>query len=212
MKKTTMFVFAIALCSFGLRAQDLKSTKADPSSIRFEEPMQVGPDVLTKIFSNLGSATAAYDASGYYVAGPLSALGSSQSVGLPFKPAKSSHATQLRAAISWNSLGANQVRLSLYSDASGVPGTLLAGPVTKTNLPVFGTCCTVLMATIPSTALTAHTQYWIVADTVTTGTGDDSEDVWDAAPAIIIGADVNAGGWFSFPANVPAGAVYGSIP
>ena len=31
-------------------------------------------------------------------------------------------------------------------DAGGVPGTLLAGPVTVTDLPDYGTCCTLAIA------------------------------------------------------------------
>jgi hypothetical protein len=212
MKKTMLFVISLTLCGASLFAEEAKVAPPNPGGTRFVGVGEAVPDTLVKIFSNLGPSTAAYDATGYYVAGPLSVLGSSQSVGLPFKPAKASHAEQIRAGISWNSAGANQVNLSLYSDASGVPGTLLAGPVTVTSLPTFGTCCKLAIANIPSTALTAGTQYWIVADTPTSGTGSDFEGVWDAAPKIIIGADVNAGGWFSFPANVPAGAVYGTIP
>jgi len=211
MKKTTMLVITIALSGASLLAQQAKLAPPVPAVTRFEAPMQAAPDTLVKIFSNLGPASAAYVASGYYVAGPVSALGQSQFMGLPFTPAKNSTAQQLRAAISWNATGANRVRLSLYSDAGGVPGTLLAGPVTKANLPAFGTCCTIVTATIPATALTAGTQYWIVADTVATGTGSDSEDVWNSAPQWIA-ADVAGGGWFNFVDNNPAGAVYGTIP
>lgn len=209
MKTTTICFIALTLCAASLHAQ--KSTAAPWT--HFTEANAQSPDALVKIFSNLGPSTMAYIANGYYVAGPLSALGSSQFIALPFKPAMASHAMQLRAAVAWNSLGANQVNLSLYNDASGVPGTKIAGPVTVKSLPTFGTCCKVAAGTITSTALTAATQYWIVADTPATGTGSDSEDVWNAVNQLNIAGNVAAGGWFAFAANlIPAGAVYGSIP
>jgi hypothetical protein len=211
MKKATMFVFAIALCGSSLSAQELKSAHSNWQL--FVGPAEEAPAALMKIFSNLGPAETTYTETGYYVAGPASALGESQFIGLPFTPADASHATELEAAISWNSLGANQVNLSLYSDNSGVPGTLLAGPKTVKNLPVFGTCCTLAKAAIPSTALTAGTQYWIVASTPATGTGDDSEDVWNAVYQVSIAGDIAGAGYAAFPANnTPAGAVYGTIP
>jgi len=38
------------------------------------------------------------------------------------------------------------VNFSLYSDANGVLGTLLAGPITVTNLPRTFTCCALAVA------------------------------------------------------------------
>jgi hypothetical protein len=135
---------------------------------------------------------------------------------MPFKPKANSHASQLRAAIQYNGSGANQVNLSLYSDVSGAPGVLLAGPVTAKNMPTYYTCCKTAIVNIPSVALTAGVQYWVVADTPATGTGSDFDGVWDFVPAskILVGAAEAGGAWFSFAAglNEPAGAVYGTTP
>jgi len=213
MKTTTICIVAITLCSANLFAQ--KTAQAPREAIIFTGATQEAPDAEVKIFSNLGSSTAAYFNQGYLVLGPSNTLGDpSQSIGLPFKPAKASHAQTLEAGIQWYSSGANQVRLSLYSDASGVPGTKLAGPITVKNLATFPACCAVAKATIPSTALTAGTQYWIVADTVATGTGDDFAGVWNAAGnQTQIASDLGGAGYTAFPpSNIPAGAVYGTIP
>jgi len=213
MKKIAMFVFAIMLCTASLYAQKPKTIDY---AGRIGAPTVDEPAVLTKIFSNLGPATAAYAGSAWLLTGPLSASGGSQFIAMPFTPKQNAHVSQVRAAVQYNASGANQVNLSLYSDASGAPGTLLAGPVTVKNLPTFYTCCKTANASFPAVAVTAGTQYWIVADTPTTGTGSDLEGVWCFVPPtkILVGADENSGGWFNFASgsNEPAGAAYGSIP
>ena len=174
------------------------------------------PAALQKIFSNLGPATSAYSNGGWNLDGPTSLAGSSQFMAMPFKPKANAHVSQIRAAVQYSGSGANQVNLSLYSDVSGAPGVLLAGPVTVKNLPTFFTCCELATANIPSTAVTAGTQYWVVADTPSTGTGSDFYGVWAfVSPSkSLVGADLGGGGWFSFGAAIqePAGAVYGTIP
>ncbi|HUD98958.1 MAG TPA: hypothetical protein VMR62_05250 [Bryobacteraceae bacterium] len=216
MKRNVMFVLTAALSSAVLFAQAPKSTRWNGSGNTFEGPAQEVPAALQKIFSNLGaSTTAAYTGAGFYVSGPASALGGQQFVGLPFKPTADAHVTQLRAAIQYDGNGANRVRLSLYSDNSGVPGTLMAGPVTVKNLPDFYACCKLAMATIPSTAVTKGVQYWVVADTPATGPGDDFLGVWAWIPPSKQNVGINDGSsWGAFPADIEesAGAVYGSIP
>src|SRR5450755_1283125 len=115
---------------------------------------------------------------------------------MPFKPKANAHVSQIRAAVQYSGSGVNQVNLSLYSDVSGAPGVLLAGPVTVKNLPTFFTCCELATANIPSTAVTAGTQYWVVADTPSTGTGSDFYGVWAFVPPSksLVGADLG-GGW-----------------
>ena len=218
--KTATCIIAITLSGASLFAQ--RSITIPQYATIFEAPAE-RPDALVKIFSNLGPSTNAYLPGGYYVLGPNNSLqpGTNQFLGLPFKPAQSSHAQALQAAVSWcstacsgiTSAGANQVNLSLYADnGSGLPGTLLAGPVTVKNLPTFGTCCTIAKASIPSTALTAGTQYWIVADTPASGTGSNSVDVWNSIPQLLGGVNVG-GSWFQNQNNLmPAGGVFGTIP
>jgi len=93
---------------------------------------------------------------------------------------------------------------------------LLAGPVTVKNLPTWYTCCKLATANIPSTAVTAGTQYWVVADTPATGTGSDLNGAWAFVPPSKSREATNydSFGWYPSlaPIQEPAGAVYGSIP
>jgi hypothetical protein len=177
------------------------------------------PAGLVAIYSNLGPTTNAYnDSFGELVAGPASVSALSFAYALPFTPKSNAHVRELRAALSYiDTGGATQVNLSIYSDASGVPGTILAGPVTLTNLPEFGTCCTLPLAVLPTPlAVTAGTQYWIVADTPSTGTGDDFYGVWEFIyPKPFVQAS-NVGGFlwsqtFGGMEDAAAG-VFGTVP
>ena len=127
-----------------------------------------------------------------------------------------SHVLQVQVAIQYFGSGANQVNLSIYADSGGVPGTLLAGPVTVTNLPSAGTCCLLAVATFSPLAITGGTQYWVVADTPLSGTGSDFSGGWAAVIKPDLPMATNCGscsGWFSFNANgLAAGAVVGTIP
>jgi hypothetical protein len=215
MKQTTLFVFAIALCSASLRAQEPKITRWSGTSSSAVVPAQEPPASLQKIFSDLGSPTDAYASGGYTLSGPTSADGITQFIGLPFTPTADAHVYLVGAAVQYAGSGANQVNLSLYSDANGIPGTLLARPVTVTNLPTFGTCCTLAEAAFTAgVAVTAGTQYWVVANTPTSGTGSDFEGVWAFVPKSYLVAGDEGSGWTSVIVfvQVPAGAVYGTIP
>jgi len=213
MKKTAMFIFAIALCSSSVRAQQPEIVQWN-AGFPFDGVAEDVPATMQKIFSNLGPAAAAYVGSAWLVKGPnTTAGGNEEFIALPFKSAKAAHVEQIRAAVQWES-GAKQVRLSLYSDSSGHPGTLLAGPVTVKNLQTFYTCCKLATANLTTGfAITAGTQYWIVADTPSSGTGSDFSGAWSFVPSKIkVGADTGTG-WYWFQGDEePAGAVYGTIP
>jgi hypothetical protein len=214
MKKTTMFVFAIALFSASLRAQE-PTTQWNGDGITFVGPAQDAPAHLQKIFSNLGPPTSAYVGSGFTLSGPLSALGYKTFMAIAFSSAANAHVREVRAAVQYSGSGANQVNLSLYSDNGGVPGTLMAGPVTVTNLPSFFTCCTLAVAKFPAVPITAGVRYWVVADTPLTGAGSDFEGVWALVPPLKSLVSVDGFfGWYSSPASIqePAGSVYGTIP
>ncbi len=211
MKKTTTFVFAAALSCASLLAQTPEIIKYS-GGFQFEAPAQEEPATVTKIFSNLGPAKSAFIENGFLLAGPLSVF-----IAMPFTPKADSHISQVRAAVQYDGNGANQVDLSLYSDASGVPGALLAGPVTVKNLPNWYTCCKLAIANFTSAvAVAAGTQYWVVADTPATGTGSDFYGVWAFVPPPVTtsyGVEQN-GSWYSSPASFTdqAGAVYGTTP
>ncbi len=217
MKKTFLFFSLLALCHLPLLAQTghgprtIHSTEKSAIHIPSAEP-QKG---LKKIYSNLGSKTAAYnDTEGPIISGPNSGSGFTEFVAIPFTPKANSTVEQVQVAVQYLS-GANQVNVSIYGDANGAPGTLLAGPVTATNLPTFGTCCTLGVANFSPLAVTGGTQYWLTADTPSTGTGSDFYGVWDWVGKPLYPQARNKGsGWTSLEGSPAesAGEVLGSIP
>ena len=217
MKKRLLFVCLLVLWSLTLLAQTRKSPRTAHTTEK--SAIHVPPDDvplgLIKIFSNLGkSNTDLYlDHHGWLVLGPNSVDKPREFIGMRFTPKFNSTVYQVRVAVQYFGSGANRVNLSVYGDSNGTPGTLLTGPVTVTNLPVFGTCCTLAVANFNPVAVTAGTQYWVVADTPLTGAGSDSTDAWDfVVPAIPQGFN-NGSGWYSLNVNEPvAGEVKGTIP
>jgi hypothetical protein len=215
-----MFVCLLLLCNLTLLAQ----TAADPRFVRIagksaiHVPPQDVPAGLKKIYSNLSaSKTDLYnDLGGWRIAGPSGSV--SYFIAMPFTPKFDSHVSQARVAVQYFFLGANQVNLSIYGDSGGVPGTLLAGPVTVTNLPDSGTCCTLAVADFTPVAATGGTQYWVVADTPPTGEGSDFNGVWAtvATPVIPLAGYSNFDNddvWIALNGDKrPAGEVLGTIP
>jgi hypothetical protein len=209
-----------ALCAIPMSAQ---ATKRSPKTVHFTEKSKIhepaqAPPALATIFSNLGPATDTYnDTFAEIVAGPASSTGASFSFALPFSPKTNAHVREVRAALQWGGTGTNQVNLSLYSDVGGLPGTILAGPGTITNLPTWVTCCTLAVWKLTSDLpVTAGTRYWIVADTPTSGTGSDFFGVWNVIfPTPFLQAS-NVGGFQWSPIyggeQDAAAAVYGTVP
>jgi len=213
-KKALLLACLLTLCNLTLSAQTRRPPRIvhTPEKSSIHVPPQEAPAGLKMIYSNLGSKTDLYnDLSSWYVAGP-GQNGYSEFEAIPFTPKSNSHVSRVEAAIHYFS-GANQINLSLYGDANGVPGTLLAGPVTVTNLPAPGTCCTLAVADFTPVAVTAGTQYWIVADTPLTGTGSDFTGGWSFVHKIVPFASGGNFGWFANSANaLPAGAALGTTP
>jgi hypothetical protein len=110
--------------------------------------------------------------------------------------------------------GANQVNISVFGDSGGVPGTPLAGPVTVTNLPDFGACCTLAIANFTPLAVTGGTQYWVVASAPVSGQGSDFVGVWNwVFKEIIFGGTNGVNGWYAINVDsLPAGRVLGTVP
>lgn len=220
MKKTLLLLCLMALSNAMLfaQAQHNARTSSTTEKSAIHVPSQDEPETLAKIFSNLGkSKTDLYlDTVGWTVNGP-NAMGftSYQWFGLPFTPKSNSHVSQVQAAVEWVA-GDNQVNLSLYTDAGGIPGTLIAGPVTVSNLGTFGTCCKLAVANFSPTAVTAGTKYWIVADTPTSGAGSNSWDAWAFIPTLYPQSffNNNNGKWLPVDGDAAdaAAAVYGTIP
>jgi hypothetical protein len=214
------FVSIVALCGSALVAQSRPSgprTVHAPEKSKIHVPAQSSAG-LSIIFSNVGPPTNAFnDTFGAFLAGPASGSGFAFWYALPFTPKVDAHALQIRAAIEYIGSGANQINLNIYSDSGGAPGTLLAGPVTVTNLPLSGTCCILATANLSSPlAVTAGTQYWIVADTPMSGVGADFEGEWDFIfpKPFLQGSNFDGTGWQAFYGGYenPAAAVLGTTP
>jgi hypothetical protein len=176
------------------------------------KPAQKTPATQKIIFSNIGPTTTnAYnDTTGYYILGPSNSVGlSEQWIGVPFTPRSSAHVTNLYVAVGSIS-GTNLVNVGLYSDSGGTVGSLLAS-APASAIPFFGTCCQVVGVSIPSTAVTGGTQYWIVVTSDDTN-APDFTGVFEASNLANIAGDVGLGGWFSFSTNTPAAAAKGTIP
>jgi hypothetical protein len=215
-KKTLLIVFLSTLCNLTLFAQNAEGPRvkhfAEKSVVYVAR--QEAPAGLKVIYTNLGSKTDIYNASwGWEISGPNSGI-TSEFIGLPFTPKSNAQVSEVRAALQYSS-GANQVDLSLYSDTNGAPGTLLAGPVTVTNLPGPNACCTLMVADFPPLSVDAGTRYWIVGDTPLTGTGSDFSGGWQWVSKDIGQWATNYGdtGWSQFPDDgLPAGEVLGTVP
>lgn len=217
MKKALMLVWLFALCNLTLLAQIGQNPRVvhtkEKSAIHV--PPQEASEGLKRIYSNLGKSKTElyYDSVGWSISGPNSEDSVTSFIGIPFTPKSDSHVSQVRVAVQYGGRGANQVDLSIYGDAGGVPGVLLAGPVTVTNLPDFGTCCTLAVANFSAVAVTGGARYWIVANTPLTGTGSDFVGAWDYVPPTIPQGFYNGSAWIGIDGLSEAvGEVLGSIP
>jgi hypothetical protein len=215
LKYAVCAAFVLVLVCGTVSAQSpLKSVHTAPSLVK--ENVPAPPPVLKKIFSNLGpTPTDNYnDAGGYYVLGSANTVGDpEQWIALPFTPTAASHVQAISVAIGVLTAGTPAgYTLGLYSDNAGVVGTLL-GSAAANATANYNTCCT--LSTIhfagAGIALTAHTQYWVVA-TANDVSNSAFTAVWDASNDYNIGGAESAGAWFTFSANDPAGEVLGSIP
>jgi len=113
---------------------------------------------------------------GATISGPQSFLGSENWAAVPFTPTANYTVKELRASVGWGQNGTNGVTLGLYSDASGLPGTVLFAR-NVTNLGTFGLCCTLAEAKDSTgVAITSGTQYWVVASTSSSTT--TTFDAW----------------------------------
>jgi hypothetical protein len=156
------------------------------------------------IFDSIGAG--GYNCcSGWTISGPTSPIGEQIWTAIQITPTKNGAVKQIVAGIGFVT-GTNSAELAVYSDASGVPGTMLwSGDVS--DLPNFGsTSTTTVMSKVkPKVAFTANTPYWVAVQT-----DANSASTWDAwnesettnAPL----AQNDGAGWTNFGSNA-AGAV-----
>jgi len=218
--RTLACLATLALASGALQAQMVEVQRPLLAHTSHSGPVTPShqPPALKSIFTNLGpTASNNYnDTTGYYVLGLDNTVGDpEQWIALPFTPKANAHVTNLQVAVglcttdcSGGSTGV--IVVGLYSDNAGTVGTLLAS-ATSTRIPVFGTCCTLVSVTIPSTAVTAGTQYWIGVTTNDTKSPQTTA-VWQSSNNANTAGDVGQAGWATFSNNWPAGAANGTIP
>jgi hypothetical protein len=133
---------------------------------------------------------------GWTISGPTSLIGQQIWIGAAFTPKQSVMVIEVDAALGYVT-GTMGMTLNLYTDAGGVPGTLLASFKAK-KLPSFGACCDLIRAFDGTgVPVTAGTQYWITAET--TAASADEWGVWNLndVDQVDIGTNaVNSGsGW-----------------
>jgi len=110
--------------------------------------------------------------------------GAFSSQGMAFTPSSNTLLTQIDVAVFWES-GTNSVILTLDSDNSGIPGTVIDS-WTLNNLPSFGFCCTAETVTALSPiSLTAGDRYWLV---IAPGASDTHAD-WTNTNTLGLSAD-----------------------
>jgi hypothetical protein len=207
-KRALSCLFALAMASGMLLAQDGPKV-AHTTHHGSITPGKAVPAAAV-IFTNMGpTLTNLYnDTTGYYVLGSANSLGlGEQWIALPFIPRSNAHVTSLSVAVGSIS-GTNAVIVGIYSDNFGSVGTLIAQGESK-NIPVFGTCCGLVSVSIPSTALTAGAQYWVVASADDTN-APDFTGVFESSNAENIAYNPSQLGWNTFSANVPAVLVRGT--
>jgi hypothetical protein len=123
---------------------------------------------LVKIFDNIGTA---YPKGTYWCCEGATIFGPTAISGAPeyweaaaFTPKADHTVTKIEVAVGWVE-GNNGVVLTINDDSGGVPGKVIKS-FALSNLPSFGSCCTVKTASISTgIPVKAKTQYWIVLKT-----------------------------------------------
>lgn len=204
-KKSVWAVCSVALlaAAFALPAsaqdvQDRGPIVAHATSMHAVNGVEPNVPPAPPIFSNLGTYNAntcpgteyvgcAWEPTGYYVAGPTSAIATTQNIAEPFTPRVA--ATMHHVEIPVQTAGGTTVSFtaSVQTDAAGVPsgvyGALPTHRHVVAGVSTFWTCCGTGVGggvVVPLTlALNAGTQYWIVAD-CNAAADTATLDVWDA--------------------------------
>ncbi len=154
------------------------------------------PGLIT-IYSNLGTGTNVYNgAAGTGVLGKnVPNQPYPEWLANGFTPTANHTVTEIQVGVTWVE-GGNSVILSLNEDNGGKPGKTLY--ITQfTNLPTFGTCCTLQTATLTTgVPVTQGTQYWVVLRTSPTNQG--TWNVWNNNFKDVQGPFSNSlgNGWF----------------
>ncbi len=197
----------------GTRTETLSPGTADLPELT--SPAVEGRDGKVTVFTNLDRNLPYGAGSGYLLSGNKAQFAPEIWLALPFKAKANLHAKTLAAAIAYTS-GTKKVNLGLYSDDAGLPGTLLPdGQGSTTDIPTSGQCCELARVTLPGpgVALTAGTQYWLVAspDNIE---APDFKGIWQVSSLAVSAYEqpeqlIN---WTSFSAGWMAAEIRGTNP
>lgn len=155
----------------GLRSVFVKPVTRIPS------PEQPDPAGLVTIYSNLGKGDNVYNANaGSGILGPDTGQPWPESVACAFIPTADHTVTEIRVGTTY-STGTNAIVVSLNPDNGGKPGkTIHAWKFT--NLPSFGSCCTLQTGRLSKgVQVKKGKQYWVVVRPTTAGT--DTWAIWN---------------------------------
>jgi hypothetical protein len=170
LKTAGLFAFAVGcLTSVSVTAQVVKtkingganlSTTGTPQT-KTEEALPAG---ATVIYSNFGTGSSVYDAATGWTEAGEEANDYPLAEAMSFTPDTSYVLVRIDAGLTWVT-GTNGVKLELAEDNAGVPGPVIF-TASFTNLPVFGTCCTVQTVTLAPTKtdyieLKGGKTYWL---------------------------------------------------
>jgi hypothetical protein len=164
---------------------------------------------LVTIYRNLGPAGSEYDCCvGWTVAGATSPVGANIFSAMAFTPNANYTVARIDLAAGYVT-GSNGVVVTLNDDQGGVPGNIIH-TWRLTNIPTFGSCCTLeSVQGAPQAVITGGVQYWVVERALL-------RDTWDAWNYNDTGATGTAaqkynGTWTAFPGSTNgAFAVYGT--
>ena len=217
-KKMFLLAALLTVFSLGLFGQTIEHRRLHHQETHAIHVLsQAKPEGMKTIYSNLGTQQDyLYNyIDTWLVCGPGSIVGLADFIAMPFTPQANSHVSEVRVAVLYDGVGADQVNLSIYGDRNGHPGRRLVGPVTVKNLPKAISCCGLAVADFESTPVNGGSQYWVVADTPRSGPGSDFLGEWagEVSPVLMLAANVAETGWVAFNGNgLPAGEVLGTVP
>jgi hypothetical protein len=130
------------------------------------------------IYSDLGPSGAPYfDANGRQVTGSGVGFPGFQEVAVAFTPTGNFNVTQLDLAVTFSGIagafGTDDATVSLASDNSGTPGTIL-GSWSISGLPPSSTGTALDTIAVNNLAVSASTRYWIIVSPNSSST----DDIW----------------------------------
>jgi len=214
MTQRLLICFAVVSLLYGFPAGAQEISRARPLVAQAAGPCVPG---LVVFYNSFGPTAADLYSSGngYYILGNANATvapGTSEAVSINFHATQNEHLTVVCIPVEYANLGdaaTNTFNVTIYTDAKGVPGKPLAGPIAAVTNGNIGICCPIVTVNFPApgVALKKDAKYWVVADTVA---GSTTEAVWDFSyltEAYNVGA-----GWAALPNELPAAQILGTVP